>query len=1160
MTATSAKEAIVKSKCDELELKINSLKSSADIFFRECQPTEIPAKIPFIDNCINSLSSFRANRSIDSLVSEQNAIMAKELVVCENDLQSACAELDTKISERLAQIRESIASHNSSTQESFSKSREIYDILLLKQQQLNAYSDKILRMCGRVGLTPSQVDLILDKISPEELSNLYDEAITFVSEEGGGNIVAKFKQRVPNETVQGVLLLVCLILAFTPVLTLVAIPAFVMLCKAQTKGAQSFKQYYLLLGLSMNIDITKLSGYVAEIDESLLYNPDITDDEIIEADDELKKYIDEYESLLEQHESVSRTESIRAEMTKLVSLIPEITSEVNAKALAAEQECSALVRKLTERKEELLKQLDEYKADVPLLGDVIEQDCVIVTNYMLGLKDGIFPEYVDIGLKNVVIKPSNPIDMQKFLHVMLINALSSVAPRSLSVIVWDPNNLGSGVMEFFNAEHEEVFSVSTEDLKTLIGRLREDYVEALRITNGQDLNEYNAECLRCGKIPRDFKLLVILSQPKNVEEDEALRSFMTYSAKGGILVWVVSSESFSNCFVFNKPFEGVPHPYPITVPGAAKEFTKKFNAAISKQKPDTLSYADFVKVAIPDSEMWKHNADDYIDIYPGFGNGDPTDFKPYTVGKDGDVHALVVGGTGAGKSVFLNQMIISIAKKYHPKDLELWLIDFKGSEFSFYLNNEAHPFALPHIRACLCTSDGAYAASVFKALADIARERYMKIQELGFKGAAAYNARMRQEGRDSEIFTAVFAVCDEFQVIFETPDDKLVNSIKSDLKYLAKVARAANVHVLLASQSMSGTVSADILDAFTLRIALRCVEQVSRDILGSPEAGKIRDKYGKLYTKCITQPTPKLYKTPGIGEQEQLDIIKGMYDKAIQEGFSQGRVIQYNEKDKWGFDRLEAVYAEARERNDPALNEQLNNTIFLGERMAYSSNQAPENILLGTLANTHLIASCEDQQDFVWFFKSYMHNIKCHTSNDAVFINTQVKDWGYLCEIENYLSPSNAPMAYEDTKIQDVVQFVSDVLEKRREANSKSKPMHVILLGWDKAPGFCIDRDFMFVNTLGSLLATCAEYNIHFIFIMGKAKDVPMRILGECAYKVAGMCDEDTSFNLIGSKIAAVPISLKNGYLTVKQEGGFSRCKLYYSEISRKTQSKELVL
>ena len=69
------------------------------------------------------------------------------------------------------------------------------------------------------------------------------------------------------------------------------------------------------------------------------------------------------------------------------------------------------------------------------------------------------------------------------------------------------------------------------------------------------------------------------------------------------------------------------------------------------------------------------------------------DLKDFTIGTQGATHTLITGNTGSGKTTFLHTVISSIAARYHPDDVELWLLDYSKVEFKKYLT--ARP---PHVR------------------------------------------------------------------------------------------------------------------------------------------------------------------------------------------------------------------------------------------------------------------------------------------------------------------------------------------------------------------------------------------------------------------------------------------------------------------------------
>ena len=81
---------------------------------------------------------------------------------------------------------------------------------------------------------------------------------------------------------------------------------------------------------------------------------------------------------------------------------------------------------------------------------------------------------------------------------------------------------------------------------------------------------------------------------------------------------------------------------------------------------------------------------------------------------DQNVHGLIAGRTGAGKSVFLNTLIHNLLTEYSPWELDIYLADFKKVELSRYLTK----YKTPHINTVAATSEIRYVISMFQYLVD----------------------------------------------------------------------------------------------------------------------------------------------------------------------------------------------------------------------------------------------------------------------------------------------------------------------------------------------------------------------------------------------------------------------------------------------------------
>lgn len=218
---------------------------------------------------------------------------------------------------------------------------------------------------------------------------------------------------------------------------------------------------------------------------------------------------------------------------------------------------------------------------------------------------------------------------------------------------------------------------------------------------------------------------------------------------------------------------------------------------------------------------------------------------PLVLGKDtdGDVvisaidempHLLIAGATGSGKSVCVNSIIISLLYKTSPKDLRLILIDPKIVELGIYND-------IPHLLIPVVTDPKKAASTLAWAVEEMER-RYKTFAENFVKDIHGYNEKFA--GTDNELSKIVI-------IIDELADLMMVasNEVEDYIARLAQMARAAGMHLILATQRPSvdvitGTIKANIPS----RISFAVSSQVdSRTILDSSGAEKLLGKGDMLF-------------------------------------------------------------------------------------------------------------------------------------------------------------------------------------------------------------------------------------------------------------------------------------------------------------------------
>ncbi|GAB3221608.1 FtsK/SpoIIIE domain-containing protein [Glycomyces halotolerans] len=233
--------------------------------------------------------------------------------------------------------------------------------------------------------------------------------------------------------------------------------------------------------------------------------------------------------------------------------------------------------------------------------------------------------------------------------------------------------------------------------------------------------------------------------------------------------------------------------------------------ADQRRESATLSVADLVP-----AELWNESSRDGLTTVIGRDPGGDV-----TVSfDDATPHWLIGGRTGAGKTVFLLDVLYGLATRYSPDELELYLLDFKeGVSFTEFTPSAVDESWIPHVRAVGVESDREYGVAVLEAL----RSELSRRAGLMKRAGATRLARLR-ELRPEARLPRIVAVVDEFHVLF-SGNDRLAREAVAHLEELARKGRSYGVHLVLASQTISGIEALyakkdSIFGQFPLRVAL----------------------------------------------------------------------------------------------------------------------------------------------------------------------------------------------------------------------------------------------------------------------------------------------------------------------------------------------------
>lgn len=300
-------------------------------------------------------------------------------------------------------------------------------------------------------------------------------------------------------------------------------------------------------------------------------------------------------------------------------------------------------------------------------------------------------------------------------------------------------------------------------------------------------------------------------------------------------------------------------------------------------------------------------------------------------------HLLVAGTTGSGKSVAVNTMILSLLYKLPPEKCRFIMIDPKMLELSIYDD-------IPHLLSPVVTEPGR-AIVALKWTVQEMENRYRNMSKLGVRNIDGYNQRLKearkkgevlmrkvQTGFDAETGKPVYeeqpldltelpyivVIVDEFADLMLVAGKDVENAIQR----LAQMARAAGIHLIMATQRPSVDVITGVIKAnFPTRISFQVTSKIdSRTILGEGGAETLLGMGDMLYMAAGGRLTR--VHGPFVSDREVEDVVNYLkaqgepeYLEEITEGDFEGGMGEDGERESSG-DELydQAVALVAREQ------------------------------------------------------------------------------------------------------------------------------------------------------------------------------------------------------------------------------------------------------
>lgn len=324
---------------------------------------------------------------------------------------------------------------------------------------------------------------------------------------------------------------------------------------------------------------------------------------------------------------------------------------------------------------------------------------------------------------------------------------------------------------------------------------------------------------------------------------------------------LLNQESNSKGMISFTPFHSNPRLQAVCFEYLNEEANRKVKRTVLKQDFAALQQKTYEPIISEISVTVGLDVEDKHPVTLRFNSGDY-------------IHAFILGQSGSGKSVLLNNIISTAIIKYSPEDLMLYLLDFKGVEFNRYQG-------VKHVKALLVdNSDSQMTLEVLRELKEENKKRVKYWQKEGVNNIDGYNRKHPYERLPQILFVA-----DECQVMFSaqkmnSSEREIQREITEIINIIATQGRSQGIHMLLATQQLdetdiSGQVLKNLTECFLLMSAANDSNRLvpdSSDLTGIQPTGQAC-YYHKRALQGIVQ-------TFYAKDEELADVISASQEKA----------------------------------------------------------------------------------------------------------------------------------------------------------------------------------------------------------------------------------------------------------------------------------------
>lgn len=514
-----------------------------------------------------------------------------------------------------------------------------------------------------------------------------------------------------------------------------------------------------------------------------------------------------------------------------------------------------------------------------------------------------------LGTNGWQVLADSPGSAHRLLQSITLRLVATAEPFRLRVDSFDPRLTGAmGLLGQVTAKYPQIVSRSVHTADQFHGMLsslvdlssaRAGRMAQLGFTRFEQL-------LESGAVTDSYRVIALFDYPSGVDV-EAQRDLLRLAATAadrGICFLVHADQTIA-------PTSGVApeklvghldlvqiHGEQVAVshfPGLDIRVDPPFDAATSSSVLDVvtdlaegavLPTIDFTDT-VPDEAGWWQPARDELNTVVGYADRTPARLRLRT-GNPALPHVLIGGAAGQGKSNLLLVLIHGLAVRYSPRDLEMYLLDFKhGVEFAALGPASGREHWLPHAKVLGVHSDRAFGLAVLQHLSDELTRRSTFFKERGNVTDLADLADHPERP------PRILVVLDEFQVLMEEDDDIARESVRL-IERLMRQGRAYGVHLVLATQTISGMGGLalrkdSIFGQVPYRIALKSTPSDSQAILrdGNSAAADLQFRGEAIVNANFGSPEDNQRVLVSFAERDVFDDIRRrLHVRAKAEGLA----------------------------------------------------------------------------------------------------------------------------------------------------------------------------------------------------------------------------------------------------------------------------------